>query len=149
MLSPDGKKLYYVSEVHGGPANIVVMDLNTATSPPTPTGSPKQLTQHKDDAVRRARLSGNGEWIVYECGGDLWVAGTRDGQARKLAIEVHADENNPADGHLHADATGTLCRRTEHLCIRRYGRCSPVPPAAVANRLPTRRAWAQRPGPDS
>ena len=94
MLSPDGKKLYYVSEVHGGPANIEVMDLNTATTPPTGNGSPKQLTRHTDDAVRRARLSGNGDWIVYECGGDLWVASTRDGQARKLAIEVHADDKS-------------------------------------------------------
>jgi tricorn protease len=94
MLSPDGKKLYYVSEVHGGPANVVAMDLNAATSPPTPSGSPRQLTAQKGDGVRRARLSGNGEWIVYECGGDLWVVGTRDGQARKLAIEVHADEKS-------------------------------------------------------
>lgn len=94
MLGPDGKKLYYVSEVHGGSANVVVMDLNTATTPPTPTGSPKALTRHTDDAVRRARLSRNGDWIVYECGGDLWVASTRDGQARKLAIEVHADEKS-------------------------------------------------------
>jgi tricorn protease len=92
MLSPDGKKLYYVSEIYGGTANIVTQDLNTATSPPTPTGSPKPLTRHVDEAVRRARLSANGEWIIYECGGDLWVVGTRDGQARKLAIEVHADE---------------------------------------------------------
>jgi tricorn protease len=97
MLSPDGKKLYYVSEIHGGPANIVVADLNTGTTPPTPTGSPRPLTQHKDDCVRKARLSGNGEWIVYECGGDLWVASTRDGQARKLAIEVHADEKSNTD----------------------------------------------------
>lgn len=95
-LSPDGKKLYYVSEVHGGAANVVVMDLNIGTTPPIPTGSPKALTRHTDDSVRRARLSRNGDWIVYECGGDLWVASTRDGQARKLAIEVHADEkSNP------------------------------------------------------
>jgi len=24
--------------------------------------------------VRRARMSGNGEWIVYECGADLWLS---------------------------------------------------------------------------
>jgi tricorn protease len=97
MLSPDGKKLYYVSEVQGGPANIVYQELNTTTAPPTPSGSPRPLTQHKDDAVRKARLSGNGEWIVYECGGDLWVVSTRDGQTRKLAIEVHADEKTNSE----------------------------------------------------
>lgn len=92
MFSPDGKRIYYVSEVQGGPANIVSADLNTATSPPTPAGSPRALTNHKDDSVRKARISGNGEWIVYECGGDLWVTSTKDGQSRKLAIEVHTDE---------------------------------------------------------
>jgi tricorn protease len=95
MLSPDGKKLYYVSEILGGQANIVVADVNAAATPAA--GSPKALTQHKDDSVRKARLSGNGEWIVYECGGDLWVVGTRDGQTRKLAIEVHADEKTNTD----------------------------------------------------
>lgn len=95
MFGPDGKKLYYVSDVLGGPANVVAVDLKP-TAPPTPAGPPKALTKHTDDAVRRARISGNGEWIVYECGGDLWVAGTRDGLSRKLAIEVHVDEKvNP------------------------------------------------------
>jgi len=94
MFSPDGKRLYYVSEIHGGPANIVCVDLNTSTSPPTPTASPRPLTSHRDESVRKARISGNGEWIVYECGGDLWVTSTRDGFSRKLAIEVHADDKS-------------------------------------------------------
>ena len=42
--------------------------------------------------MRRARISGNGEWIVYECGADLWVVPTAGGPPRKLAIEVHADD---------------------------------------------------------
>jgi tricorn protease len=91
MFSPDGKKVFYVTELHGGPANIVSLDL-TPSVPPAATGSPKPLTTHKEDSVRKAHISGNGEWIVYECGGDLWVTSTRDGNARKLAIEVHADE---------------------------------------------------------
>src|SRR5207248_4139467 len=54
---------------------------------------PLQVTFHKDDAVRRARISSSGEWIVYECGFDLWVASTQEGSpARKLAIEVNADD---------------------------------------------------------
>jgi tricorn protease len=89
MWSADGKKLFYVSEQFGGVANIVVQDFNTAGQP---EGKARLLTNHRDDSVRRARISGNGEWIVYECGFDLWVVATRDGQARKLAIEVHADE---------------------------------------------------------
>ena len=88
-------KLYYVSEFHGGPANIVCQDLTRPPARRTPSGSPKQLTTHEDDAVRRARISGNGEWIVYECGADLWVVGTqRRRTPRKLAIEVHADDKS-------------------------------------------------------
>src|SRR5262245_52342312 len=93
MFSPDGRKLYYVTELHGGPANIVCQELSAST-PPAPVSSPRPVTSHRDDGVRRARISGNGEWIVYECGGDLWVTSTRDGASRKLAIEVHADEKS-------------------------------------------------------
>src|SRR5205807_442715 len=32
------------------------------------------------------------QWIVYECGPDLWVVPSRGGSPRKLAIEVHADD---------------------------------------------------------
>jgi tricorn protease len=84
--SPDGKFIYYVSEYHGTPANVVRQSLNN------PKGEPEQLTFHKDEGVRRARLSGNGQWLVYECGPDLWVLCIKDGTFRKLAIEVNADD---------------------------------------------------------
>ncbi len=87
MWSPDGQSIYYVTDC-GGVANIVCRD--AAGKRPI-----KQLTFH-DDAVRRARISRNGDWIVYECGADLWVLSTHDGNTRKLAIEVHADDKvNP------------------------------------------------------
>jgi tricorn protease len=56
-----------------------------------------QLTFHKDDNVRKARISHNGCWIVYECGADLWVVSTKEGsKPRKIAIEVYADDKtNP------------------------------------------------------
>ncbi len=51
------------------------------------------MTSHKDEAVRKARISGNGDWIVYECGADLWIASTKEGIApRKMTIEVNADD---------------------------------------------------------
>lgn len=93
MWSADGKKLYYVTE-QGSPAkcpNVVVQEMNGLT----PVGSPKVLTKHTEDAVRRARISRNGEWVVYECGPDLWVLNTATGSPpRKLAIEVHADDKS-------------------------------------------------------
>jgi tricorn protease len=90
--SPDGKTLYWVSECLGTPANIVRQEVDALPGP----AQPRAVTHHKDDAVRRARLSGNGEWLVYECGADLYVQSTKGGQPRKLLIEVHADDKtNP------------------------------------------------------
>ncbi|HEY7308850.1 MAG TPA: S41 family peptidase [Gemmataceae bacterium] len=96
MWGADGKTLFYVSEIHGTPANIVRLSLDSAASPPAAV-KPHPVTAHKDDGVRRARISRDGRWIVYECGADLWVASTRDGASpRKLAIEVNADDkSNP------------------------------------------------------
>jgi tricorn protease len=97
MWSADGKSLYYVSEIHGTPANIVRLPLDAAASDGKPEVKPAPITSHKDDGVRRARISRDGHWIVYECGADLWVVSTREGAApRKLAIEVNADDkSNP------------------------------------------------------
>jgi tricorn protease len=87
MWSADGQTIYYVSEFYGTPANIVKKPAKGSPGVP-----PLQLTHH---AVRRARISKNGEWIVYECGADLWVVSTRgDAQPRKLAIEVYADDKS-------------------------------------------------------
>ena len=92
MFSPDGKKLFYVTEqgFAKGCANIVCQPIDGLTA----VGEPKAITNHTDDMVRKARISGNGEWIVYECGGDLWVTNTRSGNGRKVAIEVHADDKS-------------------------------------------------------
>jgi tricorn protease len=103
MWSPDGSRVYYVSE-HQSPrgcANVVFQDLAAP-------GSPTALTKHADESVRRARISGNGEWIVYECGADLWVVGTKGAAPRKLAIEVHADDkaNTERVTTFTRDATG-------------------------------------------
>jgi tricorn protease len=99
MWSGDGKSLYYVSEIHGTPANIVRLSLDGVGGPESGRSSakPQQITFHKDDGVRRARISRDGQWIVYECGADLWVASTEPGaKPRMLAIEVNADyKSNP------------------------------------------------------
>ncbi len=90
MWSPDGQTIYYVSEIHGV-ANIV----KQAPTMLPPSAKPTALTQHTDESVRRARLSRNGEWIVYECGPDLWVVSTKENsQPRKVAIEVNADDKS-------------------------------------------------------
>jgi tricorn protease len=90
MWSPDGRRVLYVSEQFGV-ANVVAVDVT-----PTGFGSPVAITRHTDDSVRRARISRNGEWIVYECGCDLWLISTRGGSSRRIAIEARADDkSNP------------------------------------------------------
>jgi tricorn protease len=90
MWGCDGATLFYVSETNGL-ANIVKQPITPSVSPTKPVA----ITTHTDEAVRRARISKNGEWIVYECGPDLWVVGTRDeARPRKLAIEVNADDKS-------------------------------------------------------
>ena len=91
--SADGRKLYYVTDrlAKPGCANLVVQDLAADL---TPSGSPRAVTNHADESVRRARISANGERVVYECGADLWVISTKGGSPRKLAIEVHADDKS-------------------------------------------------------
>jgi tricorn protease len=89
MWAPDGRTLFYVSDCCDDHANIVRTDVSA------PKGAkPQPLTFHKDDSVRRARISRNGEWIVYECGADLWVVSAKGGSPRKLAIEAHADDRS-------------------------------------------------------
>jgi len=102
MWSMDGQWIYYVSEESAGergessprswnaPANIFRRDAAGKSQP-------QQITFHKEDGVRRARISAKADadgrqWIVYECGPDLWVVSTQGGEPRKLAIEIHADD---------------------------------------------------------
>jgi tricorn protease len=94
MFSEDGKTLFYVSEIFGDTANVVRISLDSTGKSPA---KPEAVTTHKDDSVRRARISRDGQWVVYECGADLWVVSTKPGSTpRKLAIEVYADDkSNP------------------------------------------------------
>jgi tricorn protease len=95
--SPDGRFLYYVSEYYGNPANIVRQEVLIGKGEGLAVkDAPQQLTFHKEEGVRQARLSGNGEWLVYECGPDLWVVSAKGGTPRKLHIEAYADDKaNP------------------------------------------------------
>ena len=51
-------------------------------------GPVQRLTFHADDAVRRARISHNGEWIVYECGADLYVVPVAGGKPKRLTSDL-------------------------------------------------------------
>jgi tricorn protease len=90
--SPDGRYIYYVSDCLGGPANVVRQEIDPQRGTPVPGKDPERVTDHKDERVRRARLNASGEWLVYECGADIWVHSLKDKVGRKLHIEVNADD---------------------------------------------------------
>jgi tricorn protease len=92
MWSPDGKYLYYVSDCLGGLANVVRQEVDRHTGAALSDKNPERITDQKDERVRRARLSAGGQWLVYECGADIWVHSLKDGTSRKLRIEVNADD---------------------------------------------------------
>ena len=123
MWSADGQSFIYVSEVFGSPANIVRQDRRRPSK-----SKPVQITFHKDDSVRQARISGNGEWIVYECGPDLWVVSAKGGPPRKLAIEVHADDKIQPRTHRHLhprhDRVRPVARREATSPSSSTARCS-------------------------
>ena len=141
MWSADGKKLFYVTEA-GSPkpncANIVCQEIGPDLNA---VGKPVLITQHTEESVRKARISGNGEWIVYECGGDLWVTGTRSAsKPRKLAIEVHADDKSNTERSITytRDATEyALSPDESHAVIVVHGQLflTKVPAGGKATRL--------------
>ncbi len=134
MWAPDGKALYYVTEQFGT-GNIARLDLSAGDN-----AKPQRITFHADDAVRKARISRNGEWIVYECGADLYVAPVAGGSPRKLAIEIHADEKTNSERviTLKQDATEFAPAPDEkHVAFVVHGQVflCPLPDGGRATRL--------------
>src|SRR5262249_21582378 len=96
----------------------------------------------------KARISANGEWIVYECGADLWLVSARGGTPRKLAIEVHADDKSNAERIVtFKDRITEYCPSPEekHVAFVVHGNLflMPLPGGGKATRL-TEGAWADR-----
>jgi tricorn protease len=134
MWAPDGKALYYVTEQFGM-ANVARLDLSAGANT-----KPQRITFHAEDAVRKARISGNGEWIVYECGADLYVASVAGASPRKLAIEIHADEKTNSERvvSLARDATEFAPAPDEkHVAFVAHGQVflCPLPDGGRATRL--------------
>jgi tricorn protease len=107
MWAADGRAVYYVTDsghAAGSSANIVRQEILVGRAGALAVTGPAQaITFHKDESVRRARMSAGGEWIVYECGADLWIVSSKASASgftqspRKLAIEVHADDKTNPD----------------------------------------------------
>ncbi len=141
MWSADGSRIYYVSEGFGTPANLVSIDSSGKGKPVLLTRDKAGKPFHTSDGVRRARISSNGQQIVYECGADLWVMEAKEGATpRRVVIEVHADDKaNP-------DSTTTFTNRAtqyalsydeKHIAFVVHGELflMPVGPRGVPRRL--------------
>ena len=105
-------------------------------------GGYQRITQHEDDTVRRARISGNGEWIVYECGADLWVVGTQIDRAAAEARhrgERRRQVEHRAHRHVHQrrDRVRPLAgrRRTPSSPSTANSSCVRLPDGGKATRL--------------
>jgi tricorn protease len=144
MWAPDGRSLYYVSEVLGSPANIVRQD--TAASPGSRT-RPVLITAdrtgkpfHTEQSVRRARINASGQWIVYECGADLWIVCTKPGSTpRRLAIEVYADDKTNPERTVTFTSRATefaVSRDERHIAFAVHGELFMMP---VSSRADVRR----------
>jgi tricorn protease len=80
--SPDGKTVYYVSE-HNGARNLWALEVANP--------SPRQLTQHTDPGVTFPRLSTDGDQLVYEYQGEVYLLDVKGGQPRKVRISLSGD----------------------------------------------------------
>ncbi|MEZ6140927.1 MAG: S41 family peptidase [Zavarzinella sp.] len=99
MWHPNRKTLYYVSEVNGL-SNIVSQELPEDFSAVNSSklAPPKSVTQHKDYAVRKAKIAHGGSKIVYECGPNICLLDTKNGKQQVVTIEVFADDkSNPVE----------------------------------------------------
>ena len=78
MWSPDGRRLYYVSD-RSGAQNIWSRALSG--------GQPRQLTRFSDGRVLWPAISYDGRIITFERDFGIWKLDTESGQAAPLAIE--------------------------------------------------------------
>jgi tricorn protease len=88
MFTPDAKTLYFVSD-RSGRRNIWKMPIDAPAKA-------EQVTFHDADDVRRARLSENGESIVYEFDHGLWLMNVADGRTAEVRLYARPDDRvNP------------------------------------------------------
>ena len=94
MWSADGQFIYYVSEFHGTPANIVRaarQRFRPTTRPSSRCRSPSTRTTPSAGPASAATATGSSTSAAPTSG---WSRTKEGSQPRKLAIEVHADDKS-------------------------------------------------------
>ncbi len=85
MWSPDGRKIYYVSN-RGGTQNIWSDNLS---------GAPSQITRFRKGRVLWAKISYDGKWIVFERDFKIWKLNTASGRAAPINITLRGNVASP------------------------------------------------------
>ena len=85
MWSPDGSKIYYVSD-RSGKQNIWSQDIG---------GAAKQLTNFQTGRVLWAKISYNGKEIVFERDFKIWKMDTGNGRSAPLSINLRGSAASP------------------------------------------------------
>lgn len=124
MWSADGRWIYYVSE-ENGVSNIFRRAADG-------TGLPVQITHHTPEGVRRARISRNGEWIVYECGFELYRLHVSEVHAQPQRIPIVARADLASNPDIYRTFTQgvteyALAPNEQHLAIVVHGEIFLVP----------------------
>ncbi len=81
MWGPDGKTMYFVSD-RSGNQNIWTRGTD---------GNAKQITQFQNGRALWAKISYDGNWIVFERDFKIWKLDTRNGKAAELQIKLRGN----------------------------------------------------------
>lgn len=98
--SPDGKALYYVSDLLNGTANLIRQPMvRTAEGGWRPSGKPQPVTSFEEDGIRSARASRDGGRIIFARAGRLWTVATQQNvSAEEIQVRAFADDKtNPEE----------------------------------------------------
>lgn len=80
--TPDGAQVYFVTD-RDGTANLWVRDMRQQRE--------TQVTRFVKDGVRWPRISADGDELVFEVAGELYVLGTGSAQPEKLQVTFDGD----------------------------------------------------------
>lgn len=96
MWTPDGKRLYFVSD-RSGAENIWVKDAS-------PNAKPRQVTNFTDGRLLWPSIAYDGKNIVFERDFGIWKLDTANGKASRVDITLRGVPAGPAVQHLASTA---------------------------------------------
>jgi Tol biopolymer transport system component/C-terminal processing protease CtpA/Prc len=95
MWSPDGKRVYFMSD-RGGAENLWVKDAS-------PSAAARQLTAFKDGRLLWPNISYDGKTIAFERDFGVWKFDTSTGKAAPVEIVLHGAPATPEVSRLNAN----------------------------------------------